>query len=473
MEASFIMNSFRTIVAAIDRAIYGLIGFLYEILEILAKHQLFTGDVIDSFATRVYTLLGLIMVFKVTFSLINYLVNPDMINDKKEGAGNVAKNVVITLVLVIVMPYLFDFGYRLQSAILEDNVLPRLILETEETSMASLELTLDPEVCKDKPTYADSYGKYMALMTLRPFYQFDKEVLKRNRNNDVEATYCAATDTNTLLQPEIYKADEGVLDQNNVGSYLVDYSLILSTVAGVIVAIMLLTLCMDVAVRAIKLGFLEIVSPIPIISYIDPKQGKDGIFKKWYKEVIRTWASLFLKLAAIYFAVYIIRLVGEADLSSEEHGVWIMLFLILGALMFAKQFTKLVEDIFGIKLDGMSLHPIKKIQEQAMGGKAITDFGAGVVGAAGGAIAGGRAGYNAGAIGRGVAVGALTGFANGKGDKKPFTNGMNKTYKQLTGNDMVNMTPTSLLMGLGSKADTRVSEVKDSLKIANERLRNE
>ncbi|MBP3765750.1 MAG: hypothetical protein J6G98_01020 [Bacilli bacterium] len=473
MESNFILNSFRTIISAIDRAIYGLISFLYEIMEILARHELFSADVIDSFATRVYTLLGLIMVFKVTFSLINYLVNPDMINDKTQGAGNIAKNIVITLVLIIVTPYLFDFGYKLQNAILDDNVLPRLILETEDTSSASLEIIMDPNVCKDKRTYADNYGDYMAIMTLRPFYQFDKDVLSRNRNSDVENAYCYATNTGTLLQSSIYKADEGVISQNNVGSYLIDYSMILSTVAGVVVALLLLTLCMDVAVRTIKLAFLEIVAPIPIISYIDPKSGKDGIFKKWYKEVIRTWAGLFVKLTAIYFAIYVISLIGTADLSSEEHGVWIMLFLILGALMFAKQFTKLIEDIFGIKLDGMGLHPIKKIQEQAAGGKAITNFGSGVVGAAGGAIAGARAGYNAGALGRGIAVGAMTGFSNGKGDKKPFTTGMNKTYKNLTGNDMVNMTPTSLLMGLGSKANNRVGEVKDALKIANERLRNE
>lgn len=387
MEASFILNSFRSIISVIDRAVYGLISFLYQILQLLAEKQIFSGDVIDSFATRVYTLLGLIMVFKVTFSLINYVVNPDLITDKTQGVGNIAKNIVITLVLIIITPYLFDFGYRLQGAILKDNILPRLILETDDTNSTSLEVKMDPVVCDGRSTYVDNYGDYMAMMTLRPFYQFDKTVLNRNRNDYIEDQYCKAKNTNDLLKSEIYKADEGISDQNNVGSYLIDYSLILSTVAGVIVALMLLTLCMDVAVRTIKLGFLEIVSPIPIISYIDPKSGKDGIFKKWYKEVFGTWLGLFVKLAAIYFAIYIISLVGQADLSSEEHGIWIMLFLIIGALMFAKQFTKLIEDIFGLKVDGLSLHPIKKIQDQALFGKQLlgagTAVGVGTLGAVG------------------------------------------------------------------------------------------
>lgn len=44
--------------------------------------------------------------------------------------------------------------------------------------------------------------------------------------------------------------------------------------------------------------------------------------------------------------------------------------------MFAKQLPKLIEEIFGIKSDGMLLHPLKKFQEQALFGKNITSLGA-------------------------------------------------------------------------------------------------
>ena len=68
--------------------------------------------------------------------------------------------------------------------------------------------------------------------------------------------------------------------------------------------------------------------------------------------------------------------------------------------MFAKQLPKLIEEIFGIKSDGMLLHPLKKFQEQALFGKEITGISKGltrgvtaaalgtVTGAAGGLIAG-------------------------------------------------------------------------------------
>ena len=135
---------------------------------------------------------------------------------------------------------------------------------------------------------------------------------------------------------------------------------------------------------------------MPIISYVDPKSGKDGMFKKWTHEVVKTWASLFVRLATIYFAIYVIELVGNSNLLNESHGVWVTLFLIIGALMFAKQAPKLIEDIFGIKFDGLALSPVKKFKKEALGGEALAKV-PGKVGAAaiGGAVAG--AGF---AIGR-------------------------------------------------------------------------
>ena len=149
----------------------------------------------------------------------------------------------------------------------------------------------------------------------------------------------------------------------------------MSTAAGVVVFLLLLTACMDVALRTIKLGFLEIIAPIPIISYVDPKSGKDGMFKKWLDEVWKTWLSLFVRLAVIYFAIYIISLINNNVDSAMSNGLWVTLFLLIGALIFAKQFPKLIENIFGIQFDELNLHPIKKVTEQAALGKTVVGAG--------------------------------------------------------------------------------------------------
>lgn len=394
MEANFVLNCFRTIVATIDRAIYYIISILYEILGSLTSPDLvFSQDQLYEFSARIYTFVGLVMLFKVTFSLISYLVNPDVINDKTNGAGNIAKNIVITLFLIILVPYAFDFLYRAQNAIISDNILPKLILGTTDDTLTGMEIVMDQENCGDYKATVTSTGEFISIMALRPFYQLDSTA---EISDDFKKEYCKKETINGLLSPDIYKADEGANDQNNIGKYLVDYRTILSTICGAFVLFLLLTACMDIALRAIKLGFLELIAPVPIISYVDPKSGKDGMFKKWTHEVIKTWASLFVRLATIYFAIYVVELVGNSNLLNESHGVWVTLFLIIGALMFAKQAPKLIEDIFGIKFDGLALSPVKKFKKEALGGEALAKV-PGKVGAAaiGGAVAG--AGF---AIGR-------------------------------------------------------------------------
>ena len=107
----------------------------------------------------------------------------------------------------------------------------------------------------------------------------------------------------------IYKAGKD-------GLYTVNYSIFISTVVGVIVALLFLNFCMDVAVRAL-IGILEIISPIPIISYIDPSKSASSMFKKWLSEVGRTWASLFIRLS-VFFGIFIISNINYDTITGDN-----------------------------------------------------------------------------------------------------------------------------------------------------------
>lgn len=380
MFVKYGIGLFRDFFSIIDGGLYHLIGILYDILIQLSKTSIFTSADIDAFSKRVYVFLGIIMLFKVTFSLINYLINPDAIADKTNGAGNLSKNIIITLVLVVFVPYAFDLLYRAQSAILNDNIIPKLIIGTGGES-GTHALIIDDKLCVDEETNeavvsnVPKVGDYIAIMAFKPFYQASKDVSDEFADTDY---YCASHTVKDMLK---YHDEE-------VGSeYIFDYTMLLSTASGVLVLLLLLGFCFDIAVRTIKLGFLEIIAPIPIISYVDPKSGKNGMFSKWVKEVINTWASLFIRLALLFFVVYIIETIGNNLGTLYDNGIWIMLFLIIGALMFAKQAPALIENILGVKATGtMKLNPLKKIQEQAIGGKMIASLpgrmASGVAGAA-------------------------------------------------------------------------------------------
>ena len=111
-----ILNMFFTF---LDRIVYGLITVLYELLLYLANLDLFgmseitnpaaTDNVIITFGNRVYVLLGIFMLFKVSFSILQYMVNPDAFSDKSKGFGKMITNILISLVLIVVIPYIFHF----------------------------------------------------------------------------------------------------------------------------------------------------------------------------------------------------------------------------------------------------------------------------------------------------------------------------------------------------------------------------
>lgn len=390
MKANVFMDGVRGFFAIIDGTIYSLISNVYELLLTLAKTSIFSEGNIRDFATRIYAFLGIIMLFKVTFSLISYLVNPDAISDKTTGAGNVAKNIIVTLFLIIIVPFGFDLLYQAQSAIINDELIPRLILGTKEDTLEGLSLVIDTEACK-KIDDADKViptgeirrnGDYIGLMAFRPFYQVYDEALEEFKGKeDLQLDYCSVSDVSQLLEGK----------NKNYGGFLwvfgdkyyFNYQFFISTAVGILILLLLINFTFDIAVRTIKLGFLEIVAPIPIISYIDPKTSKDGPFKKWLREVMNTWISLFLRLAVIFFAIYIIQVINENLKDLTDQGMWVMLFLIIGALMFAKQAVPLIEKILGVKFDHtVQLNPFKKVSDQALGGKVALGLGsaAGVVG---------------------------------------------------------------------------------------------
>ena len=391
MIESWFNDAARGLFATIDRAVYSLVSVVYEIMMQISQVIIFDNDTLREFSSKVYSLLGLFMLFKISFSFISYLVNPDQINDKSKGANKIIVNVVIVLALIIVTPTAFTKLYQAQNAILKDNIIPRFFLQTKGDIGGDRSYRMADE-CGDKIAYTKTDGDYIAMLIFRPFYQVEKGRTLGTKDLD---NYCKIGNIGEVnyATPSAYLA-ANIVNASPNGTkdmYVIDYKFAISSIVGIVILLILVSFCFDIAVRSIKLGFLQLIAPIPIISYVDPKSGKDGMFSKWLKEVGKTWASLFVRLIAIFFAVYVIKLVIVQEnlktITGEEiqYKFWVDLFLIIGALMFAKKLPKLLEDILGIKLDGgLTLNPMKKIRDQALGGKAITGgLKAGVAGAAG------------------------------------------------------------------------------------------
>ena len=129
-----IIDFIRKMFFALDKIIYGLIDDVYGLLLQLTRTSIFDQDVIHSFAIRVYALVGIFMLFKVSISLLTYLINPDEFASKEKGFGIIIKNFILALVILVIAPYVFNEAFEVQSMILKENTIMNLIFGTPPSS---------------------------------------------------------------------------------------------------------------------------------------------------------------------------------------------------------------------------------------------------------------------------------------------------------------------------------------------------
>ena len=346
---------------AIDSTLFNFISTLYDLLIAISRTSILSQGDIAQFAYRIELLLGIFMLFKLSFSLITYIVNPDDFTEKSKGFGKLIQNAIVSLALLVLVPYIFQMAFNLQSKILDDNILAKFLLgEKIEESDGDL----------DNLTIIDTAGGEMAFQVMLPFFMprasinalnncasiYDEEgafssecasdMISAGATEQTVTNYTKGIENKSLgLTFRSDMALETTKDGNNE-YFIIDYKYPIATVVAVVVCLLLITFCIDIGLRSVKLAFLQLVYTIPVISYMDPKSGKDGLFKKWYQMCLSTFLSLFIRLLALYFGIYVIARVGDFGMfdvvnGSEITNGWVKLFVIIGVLMFIKQLPKL------------------------------------------------------------------------------------------------------------------------------------
>ena len=367
-------NILQSIFYWLDKIVYGFIQDLYNLFFQISNVSLLSDTTVANFAQRIYVIIGVFMLFKVAISLITMLVSPDSMS---KGGPTLIKRIVVALALLVLTPNIFTLGYRIQSYIIQDNVLGNLILgsasDTENVEQA----------------YVDG-GQIIALQVFKGFFH-----PKSTADNSVEIkTPEDCVDATEDDEACIYATAKTIEDFGDIiGSDNYSYSFFISTIAGGFVAWMILMYCFDLAVRAVKLSFLQLIAPVPILANIEESKGS-SIFKNWVSQSVSCFLSIFIRLITIYFIIFVIsELVGvnglgyytfDAELGEfvymSGYSNWLLsAFVIIGLLLFAKQVPQLIEDITGIK------------SEKAFSAGKMGMFGAALAGGVGGAIVGGAA----------------------------------------------------------------------------------
>ena len=90
---SLIEDLFRSFMFFFDKIIYGFIPTVYQLLIHLSQIDIFSTDTgIGQLMSQIYALLGIFMLFKVSFSILQYLIDPNAFSDSSKGFGKILKN---------------------------------------------------------------------------------------------------------------------------------------------------------------------------------------------------------------------------------------------------------------------------------------------------------------------------------------------------------------------------------------------
>lgn len=380
-----IYSAIRSLFAVIDQVVYFLMSILYEIFFAVAGVDFLSGDVIRSIYSRVQIILGVFMIFKLAVSILQGLVSPDVILDKKRGMGTIVSRIITSLLmLALIAPMnisasnewerqvnnnglLFGTLFSLQNRILANNTIGRLIvgnnISEEFTSSKSLSET----------------GRVFSTTVLKTFVGINtspnsKEPVCSNINpgisNIIKSSKSSAGDILGIVNIGCSQAGSGskslfasvISDFIGNEHYAVYYFLGASTIAGVIIDVILIGYSIDVAIRVFKLAILRLIAPIPIIGHmsISAKEGKgEDAFSRWTQTLISTYIDLFIRLAVIYFGLFFVQLALNSKLGITNYNssnvminVFATLFIIIGLMLFIKQAPKYIKGALGIKDGG-------------------------------------------------------------------------------------------------------------------------
>ena len=419
-----IKQALRTFSCTVAAVIYNFIVDLYNVFMYTARAEILESSFIQGIYNKVGMILGIFMVFKLSFSLIQSLVDPSKFTDEKKGFGGIIKRSVISIVLLGITPSIFNMAFDLQNLVVgsannTDNIIYKLI------------------VGKAPFKDAESFGHVIASELYFGFYT-ENEPLKLNQG--LEVTYPDSGGVQLEVHDYEYLKTQILEDHmsfsdtvdyisiTNAGQYVIKWDGLFAIGFGLFMVYILITYCISVATRVIQLAYLQLIAPVPILSYIsDP----EGSFKNWTKQCMTTYLDLFIRLAIIYFIITVSTQILQAfsevgSVFYESTGLeagsgtakWVSRFLIIGLLMFGKRVPELLKDLFpnfggGAASIGFGLKNPKKMLEDIPGmgiAKGAATFGLGtVVGGAAGMASGIKNGYGV----RGKIAGAFGGFNRG------------------------------------------------------------
>lgn len=389
------LSPLRAICMAIDGVLYSLLDNAYDLVIKLSTAELLKHSTIKSLTGNLYIIFGVVAFFRLAMLLVNSIIDPEKLNEKGKGLSNIFFRVVGMVILLAVTPFLFEKSYDLQEKIVGADASKNIIFKTilgnnaniaspknsnagkalQNIALSSL-ITIDEnylvngDQCNIGKKNSNSKGKDCGFYPLTcvsdgkgkctPQGGYVYDVSKCDWANCQKAVdlynemYVGEDMSPAKLAQYVGTSGKIKIDKEEQEVYVYNYMFIITGVVGVAMTYIIISFAIDIAVRMFELIVLEILSPLFIATFVDPKSAQSGPFKNWLSAVGKSYASLYIRLAIIALMVLLVSIINQSKMfqSMGEVSGWAKIFMVIGLLIFAKKAPKWIGDMIGIKGDG-------------------------------------------------------------------------------------------------------------------------
>lgn len=359
-----IEHGFRTLMFILCDGVYRLIYLTFYIFEKLGSARIIEDT--QGIVNRISLIIGLFMVFRVTFAFVQYIVDPDAMLDKKKGAANIIKKIIISIVLLGSTSTLFNLAFKAQDLIIDNQIIGKIIFNSSSSN------GYDSDSLYSTPENSSTFGGRLSAEVFSAFYRLNPEASPKDSDQEDCKTWLTNDDGNSgysKLKEKIaqnkgalsgYKNSPAAIclnEQDSSDKYIVDFDAggFLALAFGIAVLYTIFIFTIQVGVRVIQLAYLQIIAPIPIIMYITPKG--DEQLKKWGQQCSTTFLDFFMRCTIIYFAILVIQNIWETGFigkllsaGTESSNGWETMYvgviMIIAVLTFAQKVPNLIKEIF-------------------------------------------------------------------------------------------------------------------------------
>ncbi len=381
---NFIIWVVRKLCFFLDCMFVRIIDSLYQYFVKFVEGSIITPSITNDIMSRLYIIIGIFIFFKLSITIIQYLINPEMFADEKTGVSKLIKRVVLGSIVIILIPTIFNIATGFQTAVIKDDVIARIMLPSD--------------AYKDMMRNKSKIGKEIAYLTLRGFLNLNPAIQEGG------AAYSQFSRAEAYSNPDYINN----INLDTGSGYAFDYLPVVSTAALIYMAAMMLKYTLEVAVRSFKMMLMQLLAPIVIVNYMT-SPANDDTMKKWLNTTISTYLIIFIRVMTLWFIAliaYYLRY-GVPQASGEPVSLlttddsFLKALIIVALFAFLKELPTVISNIFGYDLKenevvgglvGKALNIAKGV------GLGAVAFGAGVVG---GAVS---AGGKIGSIGKEVAL---------------------------------------------------------------------